>query len=102
MLPPTITTKIKIKRFEPLQLGKMFALLHGMIGLIFLPIVLLFSLIASKLPPTQRVGAMAMGIGFMLFMPIMYAVMGFLVGVIGGCLYNLFAKWIGGIEVEIE
>jgi len=22
--------------------------------------------------------------------------------VIGGCLYNLFAKWIGGIEVEIE
>jgi hypothetical protein len=29
-------------------------------------------------------------------------VMGFLVGVIGGWLYNLFAKWIGGIEVEIE
>jgi predicted tellurium resistance membrane protein TerC len=102
MLPPTITTKIKIKRFEPLQLGKMLALLHGMIGLIFLPIVLFFSLIASKLPPTQRVGVMAMGIGFMLFMPIMYAVMGFLVGVTSGWLYNLFAKWIGGIEVEIK
>ena len=102
MLPPTITTKIKIKRFEPLQLGTMFALLHGMSGLIFLPIVLFLSLIAPKVPPTQRVGVMAMGIGFMLFMPIMYAVMGFLVGVICGWLYNLFAKWIGGIEVEIE
>lgn len=102
MLPPTITTKIKIKRFEPLQLGKMFALLHGMIGLVFMPIVLFFSLIASKLPPTQQVGIMAMGIGFTLFMPIIYAVLGFLVGVIGGFFYNLFAKWIGGIVVEIE
>ena len=102
MLPPTITTKIKIKRFEPLQLGKMFALLQGVIGLIFLPFVLFLSLIAPKLPPTQRVGIMAVGIGFTLFMPIIYAMVGFLVGVIGGWLYNLFAKWIGGIEVEIE
>jgi hypothetical protein len=45
---------------------------------------------------------MALGIGFTLFMPIIYAVMGFLVGVTSGWLYNLFAKWIGGIEVEIK
>jgi hypothetical protein len=73
-----------------------------MIGLIFLPIVLFLSLIASKLPLTQRVGFIALGIGFTLFMPIIYAVMGFLVGVTSGWLYKLFAQWIGGIEVEIE
>ena len=64
--------------------------------------MLLSALIISKLPLTQRVGFMALGIGFTLFMPIIYAVMGFLVGVTSGWLYNLFAKWIGGIEVEIK
>ena len=64
--------------------------------------MLLSALIISKLPLTQRVGFMALGIGFTLFMPIIYAVMGFLVGVTSGWLYNLFAQWIGGIEVEIE
>jgi hypothetical protein len=48
----------------------MFALLHGLIGLTFLPLALLFATIASKLPPTQRVGITAMGIGMTLFMPI--------------------------------
>jgi hypothetical protein len=64
--------------------------------------VLLSALIISKLPLTQRVGFIALGIGFTLFMPIIYAVMGFLVGVTSGWLYNLFAQWIGGIEVEIK
>jgi hypothetical protein len=70
--------------------------------LVFLPLVLLSALIISKLPLTQRVGFMALGVGFTLFMPIIYAVMGFLVGVTSGWLYNLFAQWIGGIEVEID
>jgi biopolymer transport protein ExbB/TolQ len=29
-------------------------------------------------------------------------VMGFIAGIIGAAIYNLFAKWIGGIEVEVE
>jgi hypothetical protein len=70
--------------------------------LVFLPLLLLSALIISKLPLTQRVGFMALGVGFTLFMPIIYAVMGFLVGVTSGWLYNLFAQWIGGIEVEID
>jgi len=48
----------------------MFALVNGLIGLTFLPLALLFATIASKLPPTQRVGFLAMGVGMALFMPI--------------------------------
>jgi hypothetical protein len=35
-------------------------------------------------------------------MPVIYAVMGFVFGVLGAWVYNLIAKWIGGIEVEVE
>jgi len=28
--------------------------------------------------------------------------MGFIMGAIGAALYNLFAKWIGGIEVQVQ
>lgn len=35
-------------------------------------------------------------------MPILFATFGFLVGLIEAYLYNLFASWIGGIELEIE
>ena len=45
---------------------------------------------------------MAMGAGAAIFAPIIYAVMGFIIGVIGAFIYNLVAKWVGGIEVEVE
>ena len=35
-------------------------------------------------------------------MPILFATFGFLVGLIEAFLYNLFARRIGGIELEIE
>ncbi len=40
--------------------------------------------------------------GFGIFMPIIYGVMGFVGGIVAAALYNLFARWIGGIEVEVE
>jgi hypothetical protein len=35
-------------------------------------------------------------------MPIIYAIMGFIMGVIGAWLYNLIAKWVGGVQIELE
>jgi hypothetical protein len=71
-------------------------------GLIFVPFFLIMSAVATQLPPQQRVGLMAFGVGFALAMPVMYAAMGFIFGALGACIYNLVAKWIGGIEVEVE
>lgn len=100
--PPQLATKRRIKRFAPLQLGKMLAVLYGLMGLLFLPFFLIMSAVSTQLPAEQRVGMMAFGLGFALFMPLMYAAMGFVFGVIGALIYNVVAKWIGGIEVEVE
>lgn len=102
MEPPPLTTKRRIKRFSPLQLGKMLAVLYGLMGLVFLPFLLLGAFFTSHLPDQQRVGFMALGMGFTLFFPFLYAAMGFVFGVIGAWIYNVVAKWIGGIEVEVE
>ena len=45
---------------------------------------------------------LGMGVGFVILFPLFYALMGFLSGVVGAFIYNLVAKWIGGIEVEVE
>lgn len=42
------------------------------------------------------------GMVFAILMPVLYGVLGFIAGAIGALLYNLFAKWVGGFEVEVE
>ena len=40
--------------------------------------------------------------GMGILMPVIYGVMGFILGVIGAAVYNFVARWIGGIELEVE
>lgn len=37
-----------------------------------------------------------------LLMPVFYGVFGFIFGAISAALYNLIARWVGGIQVEVE
>lgn len=84
--------------------------LYACMGLIFLPIFMLAAIggafaqhaqgqTASAAPAAVAAGVM-FGVG--LFMPVIYGVMGFILGIIGAAIYNLVARWIGGIEVEVE
>ena len=43
-----------------------------------------------------------MGLFFAVLAPIMYGAMGFIFGALAGLVYNLVAKWTGGIEFEVE
>jgi hypothetical protein len=98
----------RIKRFNPLQLGKVLAITYGLMALLIVPIFLLFAAFAGFASRAQgtagppAIAFLGMGIGFALFAPILYAVMGFLTGVVGAFIYNLVAGWVGGIEVEVE
>jgi hypothetical protein len=35
-------------------------------------------------------------------LPVFYGVMGFVFGALGAFLYNLMAKWMGGIQLELQ
>lgn len=40
--------------------------------------------------------------GALLGMPAIFAGLGFVVGLIGAIVYNLFARWFGGIEIDFK
>ena len=79
-----------ISRFSILQTGKLLAVLYGFLSVILLPIFLIMLLV-------QGIQALPM-----LFMLILYPVMGFIGGIIGAALYNLASRFVGGIELTLE
>ena len=104
-----MTTVTRIKRISPVQLGKMLAVIYGLISLIIVPFILAFSVIGALAGASGRFGGFgpaALGAGFglvmILLLPLLYAAFGFIGGILGGFIYNLVAKWVGGIEVEFE
>jgi hypothetical protein len=96
---------LKLKRIAPLQAGKMLAALYGLLSLIFVPFMMVAVALGSFAAKHQGNGAalpMMFGMGFMVCLPLLYAVMGFIFGVLGAWIYNLLSKWIGGFELEFE
>lgn len=67
--------------------------IYGIISAILFAIIGIFGLAIQGEP---------MGLVLMILMPIIYAVGGFIGGLIMGGMYNLVSKWIGGIEVKVE
>ena len=85
--------KLRLKRIEPLQAGFVCGLLYLFLSLVILvPIGLLSRLFNPN----------AFGVIFMVFLPIIYGICGFIGGLIMAAIYNLISKWIGGLEVETE
>lgn len=80
--------------------GAMMALMGLLLGIMFAGMgSLLGGLIAQS---GQNLGFMASGGWFLvLILPIIYGVMGFVMGAIGAFIYNIVAKIVGGIEIDL-
>ena len=84
----------RITRISPWQLGKVLAVLYAIFSI---PIALVMGVAASFQPPGRSLPwAMIVAI------PIFYVVFGFLFSALGAWLYNLVAKWTGGVEYEAQ
>jgi hypothetical protein len=93
-----------IKAVKVLSVGKIMGAVYGAIGLLFLPFILLMGLAGSLMPHQNGQGniGIVFSLVFGLLAPVIYAVMGFVMGALTAFLYNVFAKWVGGIEVEVQ
>jgi hypothetical protein len=93
-----------IKSVKVLSVAKIMGAVYAAIGLLFLPFVLLMSLAGSLVPHQEGQGNLGpiISLFFGLFAPVIYGVMGFILGALSAFLYNLFAKWVGGIEVQVQ
>jgi hypothetical protein len=102
---------LKLKRIAPLQAGKLLGACYGLISLVFVPFMMIFMALGSFAAKAQASAGgtppplplmLGMGVGFTLLLPILYAVIGFIFGLIAAFVYNLLARWLGGFELEFE
>jgi hypothetical protein len=96
---PQMSMRRRIKRFEPIQLGKMLGFVYGVMSLIIVPFFLLYALFSDG---SRNVPGAGFGLVFILFIPFIYALIGFIGGIIAAFVYNFCAGIIGGIDVDVE
>lgn len=101
--------QVKLKRIAPLQAGKMLGVLYAAFSLLFVPFLMIFFALGSVATRSQT-GPMPPGVGIffglgalgLVCVPVFYGLMGFVFGALGAGLYNLMARWLGGLDLAFE
>ena len=91
-----------IKSVGVLSVAKMMGLIQACFGVVLIPFFLLVGLAGTLAGRQESPFAGMLGLVLAFCMPIFYGVLGFIMGAVGAALYNLFTKWIGGIEVQVQ
>jgi len=84
-----------VVRVPPGPAAKVFGILYFILGVVFLPFFLLPALVGGG-------DQQPLALGFALFMPIGYAIMGFVGTALFCWLYNVIASRVGGIHIELD
>ena len=91
-----------VKSVEIFSWAKIQALFGIVFGLFY---GIMFAVMSAVVGPSKVFPGMgsveALGVISIIIFPIMFAIMGFICGAIIALLYNIFAKTVGGIQVEL-
>jgi len=85
-----------------MSVAKIMGLLYGCLGLLLAPMFLLIGFMGTFAGQEKVPFAGMVGVVLALTMPVLYGVMGFVLGAIGALLYNVLARWVGGFELELD
>ena len=87
-----------ISKVSPLSYAKLAGVIYGLIGLLIGVVLAIISLVAAKGGGTGWLAA----IGSLVVAPLFYGAIGFVFGALAGWLYNLAARLVGGVQIELE
>jgi hypothetical protein len=86
-----------------MSVAKISALLYGSLALLFVPVFLIMSVVISAIPKTDAEQPPAILFAILAVVaPFVYAAMGFVIGAGAALIYNLVARWVGGLELNFE
>jgi hypothetical protein len=95
-----------LKRIGVLSCGKVMGLLYAVFGLIAGLLLSVLSLLGVAIGAASGDGEAALGalfgVGAVILLPIVYGLLGFLAGMLVSALYNLAARFTGGLELELR
>jgi hypothetical protein len=87
-----MTGRKRIVRVSSLSVAKVFGLIYGFIGLLG---AMFFGVLAAADVPGSVGGV------FLVLMPVLYALGGFIGGLILGAVYNVAAGVVGGVVIDL-
>ncbi|MEO6873943.1 MAG: hypothetical protein ABI222_03890 [Opitutaceae bacterium] len=96
--------KKALTRISPVKAGVVLGVLYALLACIAVPFLMLAG---AGVAAAARQSGTAIPMGFIfgmgaLFLPVIYGVFGFLGGLIAAAVYNLVAKWTGGLEFTLN
>ena len=93
-----------LKRVGPMSIAKISGVLYAAIGLIIGAVVSLLALLglAANMGGGSNFMGVMLGVGAIVALPIFYGLIGFIGALISAGLYNLLARVVGGVQLELE
>ena len=95
-----------INRVGPLSVAKLAGMLYAIFGLIFGAIISLVALARGMAANSDEPGATLVdalfGAGAVIVLPIFYGGMGFVMTLLMAWLYNVTARILGGVQIDVS
>lgn len=95
-----------VKRIGVLSCGKLMAVIYAGLGLLIGGVFTLFTLLGSAIGMAageeNAVLGLIFGLGAIIVMPLFYGTIGLIAGLLASALYNLAARLVGGVELQVE
>jgi hypothetical protein len=95
-----------INRVGPLSIAKLAGFLYAILGLIFGAIVSLIALaggiVSNPDEPRAAAAGLIFGPGAVIVLPILYGCLGFVTTLLMAALYNVTARVLGGIQIDVS
>ena len=94
----------KIVKIGTMSLAKILGGIYAVMGFVFGAIISLFFVLGGAVFSGQDGSSAGLffGVGSIIILPIMYGLLGFIFGLFVGWLYNVIAKHVGGLKIELE
>ena len=93
-----------LKKVGAMSLAKISGVLYAAIGLIIGAVVSLLAMLgmAANMGGSANPMGVLFGVGAIICLPIFYGLIGFIGALIGAGLYNVLARVVGGVQLELE
>ncbi len=91
-----------LRSVDVLSCAKMMGAIYGCLGLVLLPLFLLAGVAALMSGQDSASFSGAAMLFFAILAPIIYGAMGFVIGALMAWIYNLVARRIGGMKLELK
>lgn len=91
----------EIRHIEPIRFANVVALVYAVISLVFVVLTIPFFLTAAFWTNMSDVFSLGFAALIVFMYPVAGLFFGWLAGLLSAAIYNLVAKWVGGVSIEL-